>query len=71
MNVSITKYTIVTGFEVSGSPDLDLAMAVEMSQLYTKKEEKKEKEDQEKINNEEEEISMAIELSLIFLFWKP
>ena len=53
---------------LAGSPDLDLAMAVEMSQLYSKTMGATQKlnarsSESDKDVKEEEEISMAIELS--------
>ena len=59
----------VAGYLGAGSPDLDLAMAVEMSQLYTKRDKSVDQSncqvsDGESNAEEEEEISMAIELSL-------
>ena len=53
----------------AGSPDLDLAMAVEMSQLYTYKKGDSTKACSEIVANEngaveEKELSLAIELSL-------
>ena len=54
---------------MTGSPDLDLAMAVEMSQLYAGKREASNQPkfistEAESNTDEEEEISIAIELSL-------
>ena len=60
---------IVAGYLGAGSPDLDLAMAVEMSQLYTKRDKSVDQSnckvsEVESNAEEEEEISMAIGLSL-------
>ena len=52
--------------EKAGSPDLDLAMAVEMSQLYTDKKEVPTYQEEEEGNmtTEEKELHLAIKLSL-------
>ena len=59
----------IAGYVGAGSPDLDLAMAVEMSQLYTNREEASNRpcckgEEDKKSIVEEKELNMAIELSL-------
>ena len=52
--------------EKAGSPDLDLAMTVEMSQLYTDKKEVPTYQEEEEGNmtTEEKELHLAIKLSL-------